>query len=64
MKEKKILIIGVCFTTVSNSCTSILKNAKSIENFDVNCYLGTWYEVARFDFRFEKDLDNTSANRR
>ena len=22
---------------------------------------GKWYEIARFDFRFEKDLDNTTA---
>lgn len=24
-------------------------------------YLGTWYEIARIDFFFEKDIDNTSA---
>jgi apolipoprotein D and lipocalin family protein len=23
--------------------------------------LGTWYEIARFDYRFEKDLDNAMA---
>ena len=45
-----------------NSCASIPQKAKPVENFEVNRYLGTWYEVARFDFRFEKDLDNTSAN--
>ena len=44
-----------------NSCASIPKNAKAVDNFDVNKYLGTWYEIARFDFRFEKDLDNASA---
>nr|WP_317128254.1 lipocalin family protein [Myroides indicus] len=44
-----------------NSCTSIPKNAKAVENFDVNKYLGTWYEIARFDFRFEKNLNNVSA---
>lgn len=38
-----------------------LKKAKPIANFEVNRYLGTWYEIARFDFRFEKDLDNTTA---
>lgn len=45
-----------------NACTSIPENAKPVENFDLNRYLGTWYEIARFDFRFEKDLDNTSAH--
>ncbi|OJV33292.1 MAG: hypothetical protein BGO29_06285 [Bacteroidales bacterium 36-12] len=64
MKKRRIifLLIGVCFISLSNSCASIPKNAKPIENFDAKRYLGTWYEVARFDFRFEKDLDNTSAN--
>lgn len=47
--------------TLMNSCTSIPKNAKAVENFDVNKYLGTRYEIARFDFRFEKNLNNVSA---
>lgn len=47
--------------TVLSSCSSIPKKATPIENFEVNRYLGTWYEIARFDFRFEKNLDNTVA---
>lgn len=45
------------------SCSSTVKPDKAtpITNFKVDHYLGTWYEIARFDFRFEKDLDNTSA---
>jgi len=39
----------------------ISKNAKAVENFNVDTYLGTWYEIARFDFRFEKALKNVSA---
>ncbi|MCO4292623.1 lipocalin family protein [Solitalea sp. MAHUQ-68] len=53
-----IIGIGILF----NSCTSIPPKARPVENFDVNRYLGTWYEIARFDFRFEKDLNNTSAH--
>lgn len=44
-----------------NSCASIPKNAKPVENFDINRYLGSWYEIARFDYRFEKNLDNAGA---
>lgn len=44
-----------------NSCASIPKKAKPVENFDINHYLGVWHEIARFDFRFERNLDNTSA---
>ncbi|WP_188752763.1 lipocalin family protein [Parapedobacter defluvii] len=64
MKAKNKVLIIVCsagLVVLFNSCVSIPKNAKAIRNFDVNKYLGTWYEIARFDFRFEKDLDNVSA---
>lgn len=64
MKAKnKIIAITCCMglITLFNSCTSIPENVKAIENFDVHQYLGTWYEIARFDSRFEKGLDNVSA---
>lgn len=51
-----ILVFGL------TACSSIPKNAEPVQNFDLNRYLGTWYEVARIDFRFEKNLNNTSAN--
>lgn len=63
MKTKTIIatacIAGGIF--LLTSCAAIPKNAKPVENFDVNRYLGAWYEIARFDFRFEKNMDNTSA---
>lgn len=44
-----------------NSCAAVPENAVPVRNFDVSRYLGTWYEIARFDYRFEKNLDNVSA---
>lgn len=55
------IVVSVGLIVFLNACASIPKNAKAVSNFDVNRYLGTWYEIARFDFRFEKDLDNVSA---
>ena len=43
------------------SCTSIPEKAAPVGNFEIQKYLGTWYEIARFDFRFERNLDNTRA---
>jgi|WetSurMetagenome_2_1015567.scaffolds.fasta_scaffold1408928_1 apolipoprotein D and lipocalin family protein len=54
-----ILVIGV--SMISMSCSTIPKDTKPIENFDSSKYLGKWYEIARFDFRFERDLNNTTA---
>ena len=42
-------------------CASIPKNTEAVKNFDADKYLGKWYEIARFDFRFEKNLNNTTA---
>ena len=55
-----IIIVGVA-TLLSSCGASIPKKASAIENFDVNRYLGSWYEIARFDFRFEKDMNNVMA---
>lgn len=64
MKAKnKILIVAFSLGLIAllNSCASIPEKAKAVKNFNVGEYLGTWYEIARFDFRFERDLDNVSA---
>ncbi len=43
------------------SCSSIPKDIEPVSPFEINRYLGKWYEIARFDFRFEKGLNNTTA---
>src|SRR5690606_15843864 len=43
------------------SCASKPSKAKPVTDFDVNRYLGTWYEVARIDFTHEKNMNNVSA---
>ncbi len=40
---------------------SIPKGAKPVKPFDKEKYLGIWYEIARKDFRFERDLSNVTA---
>ena len=48
------------FTT---SCKpSIPEGATAVKNFDYQKYLGKWYEIARIDFKYEKDLNQTTAN--
>lgn len=59
--KTSVIVLSVGLIVLFNSCSSMPKNAKAVKNFDINKYLGTWYEIARFDFRFEKDLNNVSA---
>ncbi len=65
-KYSKILVVffSLSLLAVLSSCTSIPEKAKAVSPFDVNKYLGTWYEIARIDFRFERNLNNTSAQYR
>ncbi|UII25961.1 lipocalin family protein [Fulvivirga maritima] len=39
----------------------IPEGIEPIKAFDKERYLGKWYEIARFDFRFEKGLSNVTA---
>jgi len=55
--------LGIIGLLLLNSCSvGIPKGATAIKNFDSDKYLGKWYEIARFDYRFEKNMDNVTAN--
>ncbi|MBD1391586.1 lipocalin family protein [Mucilaginibacter glaciei] len=45
-----------------SSCVSIPKGAKAVKPFNKDKYLGKWYEICRMDFKFEKNLNNVTAN--
>lgn len=43
------------------ACTGIPENLLPVTEFDVNRYLGTWYEIARLDHSFERGLQKVTA---
>lgn len=43
------------------ACSSAYKDVDVVSNFSKEKYLGKWYEIARMDFKYEKDLNNTTA---
>jgi apolipoprotein D and lipocalin family protein len=43
------------------ACTVGDANYKAINGFETDRYLGTWYEIARLDHRFERGLDKVNA---
>ncbi|AKK74941.1 lipocalin family protein [Chryseobacterium gallinarum] len=45
----------------SSYSVGIPRGAVAVKNFDIKKYLGKWYEIARFDYRFEKNMDNVTA---
>ena len=58
---RKILSIFSMIVATTLGCTSIPENLKPVTGFEADRYLGTWYEIARLDHRFERDLHNVSA---
>lgn len=59
----KILIIIACLFYLGTSCQSTNKNMNTttVKELDLPRYLGTWYEIARFDHRFERGLQGVTA---
>jgi apolipoprotein D and lipocalin family protein len=55
------VLAAVCILFLFSGCSTIPKGATAVSNLDKAKYLGKWYETARFDFAFEKDLNNTTA---
>ena len=44
------------------SCTSLPEDIKPITGFELDRYLGTWYEIARLDHSFERGLSKVTAD--
>lgn len=42
-------------------CAGIPENVRPVDNFELNRYLGTWYEIARLDHSFERGLTHVTA---
>ncbi len=45
-----------------SSCAKIPKGAAAVTGFQKEMYLGKWYEIARLDVAFERNLNNTTAD--
>lgn len=57
--QMTLSFVGLCLI---NGCTGIPKGLEPVNNFEVERYLGTWYEIARLDHPFERGLSNISAH--
>lgn len=53
-------LLVVCL--LISSCLSVPNSVAPIQNFELDRYLGRWYEVARLDHSFERCLEAVTAN--
>ncbi len=47
---------------ILSGCTGIPENVEPVRDFELNRYLGKWFEIVRLDHSFERGLSNVTAN--
>jgi apolipoprotein D and lipocalin family protein len=57
--------LGIILTALSalliSGCMGHPDSLRPVKNFDIDRYLGRWYEIARLDHSFERGLSRVSA---
>lgn len=61
MKRLIYILIAMCLCPFMSSAQTSSYDNSTIAKFDLSKYLGTWYEIARFDHSFERDMHNVTA---
>ncbi len=54
-----LMISLICISSCAIQAKT--SNIASVEDFELERYLGTWYEIVRLPHRFEKDLQQVTA---
>ena len=61
--KKIFLISAIVFFSIScNTKTITMIDKTVVTDFELDRYLGTWYEIARYDHSFERGLVGVTAN--
>lgn len=55
-------LLPLSFGALLSGCTGVPEGIKPVTGFELDRYLGTWYEVARLDHRFERGLSQVTAS--
>ncbi len=59
---KFLLVLIFPFTClVLSACLGVPSGISPVKNFELERYLGTWYEIARLDHPFERGLQKVTA---
>lgn len=55
------LISATLLSFVLSGCLGMPDSVSPVTNFELERYLGTWYEIARLDHSFERGLEQVTA---
>jgi apolipoprotein D and lipocalin family protein len=62
MKNIFKLLAFISITILFTACSSKNPPLQTVQKVEIDRYLGTWYEIARYEHFFEKNCKNISAN--
>lgn len=62
MKQLCLSWLLVLTSFLLSACASIPEGIKPVMNFQLDRYLGQWYEIARLDHSFERGLEQVTAS--
>jgi apolipoprotein D and lipocalin family protein len=63
MSPIRSVFLALIFTLTLAACsTAPPEGIRPVTSFDLNRYLGQWYEIARLDHVFERGMSDISAN--
>ncbi|MBS7332216.1 MAG: lipocalin family protein [Weeksellaceae bacterium] len=63
-KNNLLLFSTIALSTLlflSSCSVKVPEHVKPVSYFNSKDYSGKWYEIARFDFKYEKDMSNVTA---
>lgn len=56
-----LAMLALLALTAQGGCTGTPAGVEVVSGFELERYLGRWYEIARLDHRFERGLSNVTA---
>ena len=56
------LALMLLIIALQSSCVGVPEGVKTVTGFELDRYLGTWYELARLDHSFERGMSHVTAN--
>lgn len=61
MPPRALLALILLLAAGLSGCTGLPEGVRPVAGFELERYLGTWYEIARLDHRFERGLSEVTA---
>lgn len=61
MKKKLYYLLFLLIISTNCSKSQAMINSETVKELDLQKYLGTWYEIARYPHSFEKELVGVTA---